>query len=197
MTKDRFTVLILRLLGHLWPKQIEAGEAVPAWADGDGIIPLTEGADEHTLHERLRERLADECGNERVSSEENAFTDVMGKPLKEWLRKDFFRHHCSPFKKRPIAWHVTSAQVNGNRRQESAFEVMVYYHRVDGDLLPKLRSQHLGPLQKRCEMELHGLENASDRNLSAEQEARRDLLRGRIDELKALDETLSGIIGEG
>ena len=63
--------------------------------------------------------------------------------------------------------------------------------------LPKLRIQHLGPLQKRCEMELHGLENASGRNLSAEQEARRDILRGRIDESKAFDETLSGIIGEG
>ena len=46
-------------------------------------------------------------------------------------------------------------------------------------------------------MELHGLENASGRNLSAEQEARRDILRGRIDESKAFDETLSGIIGEG
>lgn len=197
LTRDHFTVLILHLLGHRWPKQIEAGEALPVWADGDGIIPLTEGSDEATLHERLRDRLAAACGNEQVSVEENAFAGVMEKPLKEWIRKDFFRHHCSQFKKRPIAWHVTSAHGNGNRRQNSALEVMIYYHRVDGDLLPKLRSQHLGPLQKRCEMELHGLEKASGRTLSTEEENRRNLLLSHVGELKAFDETLSNAISEG
>jgi hypothetical protein len=197
LMRDRFSVLILRLLGHRWPKQIEAGDALPVWADGDGIIPLTEGSNEATLHERLRERLAAECGNEQVSMEENAFTGVMGKPLKEWVGKDFFRHHCSQFRKRPIAWQVTSAQENGYRRQDSALEVMIYYHRVDGDLLPKLRSQHLGPLQKRFERELHGLEKTPGRTLSAEEENRRNLLRSHVGELKAFDETLSNVIAEG
>ena len=39
--EDRLTVLVLRLLGHRWPRQIEAGEAVPDWADTDGIISLS------------------------------------------------------------------------------------------------------------------------------------------------------------
>ena len=56
VVRDRVTVLILQLLGHRWPRQIEAGEPVPDWADPDGIIPLTEGVGESTLFDRVVER---------------------------------------------------------------------------------------------------------------------------------------------
>jgi len=195
LIKDRFTVLILRLLGHRWPKQIESGDPVPAWADDDGVIPLTEGAEELTLYQRLRERLAADYGDERVSSEENAFEDVMGKPLQEWVRKDFFRQHISRFKKRPIAWHLSSARWTSRPRQEAAFEGIVYYHKTDGDLLPKLRSQYVGPLAKRLGIELHGLENGG--GLTGEQEIRKTLLQDRLPELKAFDKVLSDVIADG
>jgi len=195
--KDRFTVLILRLLGHRWPKQIEVGEPVPDWADNDGIIPLTELTDRSTLYVRLRERLAVDFGDERVSSEENAFEEVMGKPLSEWVRNDFFRHHISQFKKRPIAWHLTSARWTGRPRQEAAFECLVYYHKTDGDLLPKIRSHYVGTLMKRLDLELHGLENGNSGGLTGEQVSRKDLLRYQIQELKAFDGILSEVIVTG
>ena len=44
--QNRVVCIVLRMLGHRWPKQIEAGEPVPGWADPDGIIPLTEGEGE-------------------------------------------------------------------------------------------------------------------------------------------------------
>ena len=197
LIKDRFTVLILRLLGHRWPKQIEVGEPVPEWADDDGIIPLTEGTDKSTLYARLRERLAADFGDEKVSSEENVFEEVMGKPLSEWVRNQFFRHHISQFKKRPIAWHLTSARWTGRPRQEAAFECLVYYHKKDGGLLPKIRSQYVGPLIKRLDLELRGLENGTGGNLSSEQENRKALLRDRIPELKAFDGTLADVIATG
>ena len=43
LLEDRLSVLILRLLGHRWPKQLEVGEPIPAWASSDGIIPLVSG----------------------------------------------------------------------------------------------------------------------------------------------------------
>jgi hypothetical protein len=198
LTKDRFTVLILRLLGHRWPKQIEAGEAVPEWADDDGIIPLMEGTDSATLYGRLRERLAADYGNERVSSQENVFAEVMGKPLQEWVRKDFFRHHICQFKKRPVAWHISSARWSNRPRQEAAFECIVYCHKTDGDLLPKLKNQYVIPLVKRLETELRGLENANG-NLTGEQEARKSLLMERLQELKTFNAVLAdvGVSGFG
>jgi hypothetical protein len=125
LTKDRFTVLILRLLGHRWPKQIEMGEPVPDWADDDGIIPMMEGTEESPLYQRLRSRIAADYGDVQVSAQENVFAEVMGKPLHEWVKKDFFRHHISQFKKRPIAWHLSSAKWTGRPRQDAAFECLV------------------------------------------------------------------------
>lgn len=196
LTKDRFTVLILRLLGHRWPKQIEAGETLPDWADDDGIIPLMEGTEESTLYQRLRSRIAADHGDDQVSSQENAFAEVMGKPLAEWVRKDFFRHHVSQFKKRPIAWHLSSAKWSGRLRQDAAFECMVYYHKTDGDLLPKLKNQYVIPLMKRLQTELRGLENANG-SLTGEQETRKSLLTERIRELNAFDAVLTDVSAGG
>jgi len=195
MTRDHFTVLILRLLGHRWPKQVESNETVPDWADDDGIIPLTEGTDKTILYQRLRERLAADYGDEQVSSEENAFEEVIGKPLYDWIRKDFFRHHISQFRKRPIAWHLSSARWSQLPRGEAAFECIAYYHKTDGGLLPKIRSQYVGPLVKRLEIELHGLENGG--NLAGEQQAKKDSLRYRIQELNTFDGILSEVIATG
>lgn len=186
LTRDRFTVTILRLLGHRWPRQVEAGEPVPDWADADGIIPVSEGTEEATLYQRLRDRLAAEFGDQQVSTRENAFTEIMGKPLPDWVRKDFFRHHVSRFKKRPIAWHLASTS---GSRQPPAFECLVYYHRIDGDLLPKIRSQFVGPLIKRMERELHGLESGGA--LNAAQQTRKGALLNQIPELQAFDRKLA------
>lgn len=196
LTKDRFTVLNLRLLGHRWPKQIEDGEAVPEWADDDGIIPLMEGTDKATMHARLRGRMAADCGDHRVSVEENAFEDIMGKPLAEWVRKDFFRNHISQFKKRPIAWHLSSARWASRHRQDAAFECLLYYQKTDGDLLPKLKNPYVINLLKRMEMELRGLEDANG-SLTGEQETRKSLLRDRIQELKAFDVVLTSVSASG
>jgi hypothetical protein len=196
LTKDRFTVLILRLLGHRWPKQIETGEAVPAWADDDGIIPMIEGTDEATLNARLRGRIAADYGDERVSSEENTFEDIMGKPLAEWIRKDFFRHHTSQFKKRPIAWHISSSKWASRPRQDAAFECLIYYQKTDGDILPKLKNQYVILLLKRLEMEQRSLENANG-DLNDEQKEKKDSLRYRIQELKAFDVVLTEVTASG
>ena len=121
----------------------------------------------------------------------------MGKSLSEWVRNHFFRHHISQFKKRPIAWHLTSARWTSRPRQEAAFECLVYYHKMDGDLLPKIRSHYVSPLLKRLELELRGLENGSGGGLTGEQESRKALLRDRIPELKAFDGILSEITVTG
>ena len=63
MLEDRLSVLILRLLGHRWPKQIEAAEPVPAWAVRNGIIPLVGSTGKRTLAEQIRERLRAEDGD--------------------------------------------------------------------------------------------------------------------------------------
>ncbi|MGE0823227.1 MAG: BREX-1 system adenine-specific DNA-methyltransferase PglX [Candidatus Binatia bacterium] len=205
-TEDYFSVKILRLLGHRWPKQSEAGEQLPDWADRDGIIPITEGSGEKILLERVRERIADEFPGGNVASIEREFGEIIGTTLEKWLAGPFFKRHISQFKKRPIAWQIelgTRAQALRTRGKKRAtgyssgpvFSCLVYYHKLDADLLPKIRTQYIGPLKSGYETELRALERVE--NPTTDQSARKIQLTNWIDELKVLDEKLSEVIVSG
>ncbi|MFO0579207.1 MAG: BREX-1 system adenine-specific DNA-methyltransferase PglX [Polyangia bacterium] len=196
---DRFTVTILRLLGHRWPRQVEAGEAVPEWADPDGIIPLTEGTHEATLYERIRARIAADFPGGDVASIEREFAEIMGKPLERWLETDFFKHHTQQFKKRPIAWQIQSGKytTQKTRAKKPAFACLVYYHKLDGDTLPKLRSQYIGPLRARLETELRGIESLPKDSRSPRQQARQTELLDQISELREFEQRLEQVSARG
>ena len=148
LLEDRLTVIVLRLLGHRWPKQIKADEAVPDWADPDGVIPLTAGTGETTLAERVRSRLRVEDGDLGAQQTEALLQELTGRTLEEWLRRDFFKRHTSQFKRRPIAWHLASSPTVGGRKRsgEPAFECLVYYHATASDILARIRTQYVDRL---------------------------------------------------
>lgn len=200
--EDYLSVTVLRLLGHQWPREIERREPLPTWPDRDGIIPLTEGTSEPALIARVRAHLAEDFGPDRAGAVEREFHEITGKPLALWLASDFFKRHISQFRKRPIAWQLTSTPArNGKRRGRSpshgapAFACLVYYHRLDADLLPKLRTQYIGPLRTSVQTELGALEKMPKR--SADQDARRLELEGKLEELKAFDARLEQVIALG
>jgi len=191
---DKVSVLVLRALGHRWPKQTEAGDPVASYADPDGVIPISEGTDESALIERLRDVIEEETGVAAPTFEAH-FADVMGISLETWLATKFFAHHIKQFKKRPIAWHLVSSKPTARRRP--AFSALVYYHALDGDLIPKIRSHYLSPLRSRAETELRGIEATPEAGRSGGQVSRRAELDERIAELKDLDERLKSIELEG
>ena len=157
LLEDRLTVLVLRLLGHRWPRQIEAGEPVPSWADPDGIIPLTTISGETGLAERVRNRLRAEEGDRGTQQVEALLRELTGQTLEEWLRRSFFARHVRQFKHRPIAWHLASTPTRdalgqGRRtkaKREPAFECLLYYHACRGDVLARLRAHYVEPLIRR------------------------------------------------
>ena len=195
LTQAMLTAMILRLLGHRWPKQIEAGEPVPDWADPDGIIPLTEGVGEPTLYDRVRDRIAADFPGGNVTAIEAEFAEIMGKPLEQWLAADFFKHHTSQFKKRPIAWQIGSGKFTARRRP--AFACLVYYHKLDGNTLATIQSQYVRPLRGRYETELRGIEAIPAAARSERQAARRIELEGWIAELREFDDRLGRVATEG
>lgn len=147
ITADRITVTILHLLGHRWPRQVEAGEPVPDWAVGNGIIPLTDGTGEPNLYGRVRERIQSDFSGGGVAAIEREFEEIMGKPLQTWLATEFFKHHVKQFKKRPIAWQLQSsagtAAGKGKKaaKREPAFSCLVYYHKLDDVTLTTIQTQ--------------------------------------------------------
>ncbi len=199
--QDYITYIVLRLLGHRWPREIDAEKALPAWADRGGIIPISDGMEEPTLLARVRGRLAEDIGANRVRATEREFQEIVGKSLDEWLAADFFKRHISQFKKRPIVWQIESLPGGSGKRarravrKAPAFSCLVYYHRLDADLLPKFRTQYVGPLRTSAQTELAGLEKLSDR--TTDQAARRLELEEKLEELKAFDARLEQVISGG
>jgi len=186
---DKITVVIIRLLGHRYPKHIEIDKPISDWADSDGIIPLTPLAKEKTLFERVQRLLSAE------GIVFDSFREVMGKPLDAWLTSEFFKHHVRQFKKRPIAWQMQSGSFSGLR--SPAFACLVYYQRLDADALPKLRAQYVGPLRQRMETELRGITSIAAKARSDRQEKRHIELEYAIGELQTFDTILATVTSTG
>ncbi len=195
LLEDRLSVLVLRLLGHRWPKQIEAGEPVPAWADPDGIIPITPGAGETRLADRLRARLRAEDGDLGVQRTEALLVELTGLTLEEWVRRRFFDRHVRQFKYRPVAWHLVSMPpATGKGRKGSrrlpAFECMLYYHACGGDVLARIRTQYVEPLLRAERQHVENARRVNDETAAA-------LATERIQELEAFAVKLRHVAGEG
>ena len=201
LTEDRFTVLVLRMLGHRWLKQIEDGEPLPDWADHDGVIPISSGSGEPTLTARVLERLGGEFPGSDLAAIRAEFAEIVGAPLEAWLASGFFARHIPQFKKRPIAWQLQSqpAARPGRRRSAPArgpvFACLVYYHRLDADLLPKLRSHYLAVLRVAHETELRTLEALAQS--TPDQGARKAELEVLVDELNSFDAKLQAVVESG
>ncbi len=180
--EDYVSVMIIHMLGYQWPKQVEAGEPLPDWADDDGIIPLTDGLGETTLLDRIRKRFGADFREEKEASIESEFYNIVGKSLERWLEEDLFARHVKQFKNRPIAWHIVSdpSVVNhetgqsgkgkrkgGKKKHKPAFSVMIHYHRfVDGDKgygkLLRLKNKYLEKLMSQTRSELESLRGRGD-----------------------------------
>jgi hypothetical protein len=201
--QDIFSVVILRLLGHRWPKKIEDSEPIPDWADPDGIIPLTLGLQEHTLLERVRAHPPEEFPGSNFAALEREFEEIMGESLEKWLNSSFFKHHISQFKKRPIAWQISSHPANGvtskgkkmGLDKTPAFSCLVYYHKLDLNTLTNMQSQYIRPLRQSYETELRTLDNSAF--LTPDQSSRRLQLEAWIDELKDFEGRLEQCAREG
>lgn len=143
----------------------------------------------------VRARIPSEFPDGSIASIERAFEEIVGEPLDRWLSGSFFKHHVSQFKKRPIAWQLSSTSANGKKKKgvskAPAFSCLVYYHRLDADLLPKLRTQYVGPLRQRYETELRTLDGIAF--LSPDQAERRIQLGVWIDELRDFEARLEAV----
>ena len=198
-----FSGLVLRIFGHRWPKQIETAETEPVWTDSDGIIPLTLGLPEQPLLDRVRERLPEEFPDGTTSVLEREFEEIMGESLEKWLYSSFFKRHVFQFKKRPIAWQLSSRPVGstGGRGKKNgvtknpAFACLVYYHKLDNNTLTALQSQYIRPLRQSYETELRTLNNSA--LLTPDQSGRRIQLEAWIDELKDFEVRLEQCARDG
>jgi hypothetical protein len=107
--------------------------------DEDGLVPLVGcAAREPYLMDRVRAKLEEIFGPTTAYDLEQEAAEHIGRDVEKQLHTYFFHHfHTGLYKNRPILWHLTS--------NKKYFAVMIDYHRLDRDTLPKMRSLYLWP----------------------------------------------------
>lgn len=166
--------------------------------DEDNIIPVLNTETKYfeddvmdRFEEFLKVTFGDEYLIENIDFIAKAIEKKPSESSRETIRRyfanEFFNEHCKMYNKRPIYWLFTS----GNNK---AFNCLVYMHRIDRNLLSKMRIDYVQPLQNRLEVEQKDLMDTlnSDATTKDKKDAKKKLgiVEKQIDELKVFHEKL-------
>lgn len=126
--------------------------------DDDGIIPVLDGdyfPDDAT--ERIKKSLRNVFGESNYTRNLSYMEQALGKDIRSYLTKDFYKDHCKMYQKRPIYWMFAS--------KKGTFQALVYMHRITPDTLSRLLANYVQPFiamiesDKRQQDELHARED--------------------------------------
>lgn len=130
----------------------------------DNVLPITAGAyfdndivalfelfvvaayGEQTLEENLR-FVADALSP--------AAKGAPRETIRAYFQKEFFADHCKTYKKRPIYWMLDAGK-------KGSFRALIYLHRYQPDLMARIRTEYVLPLQQRYASMLDTIQSELD-----------------------------------
>ena len=150
--------------------------------DDDGIVPILNGeyfSDDMTV--RIEQAIKTLFGEDAFQENLKYIDAKLGKPLREYLYKDFYADHIDGkmYQKRPIYWMLSSKM--GDKRKKGYFKALVYMHRIEADTLSKLHADYVVPYIDKIEQQQ---QEAEDQTLRDDlSQAQRNKARKAADEL--------------
>ena len=117
-------------------------------ADEDGILPLTEfNWFPDDAASRFEKFIATAWPADHLDENLTFVADSLGakkgesprETIRRYLAADFFKHHLSMYKRRPIYWLFSSGKQRG-------FQALVYLHRYNEGTLARMRTEYVVPL---------------------------------------------------
>lgn len=135
--------------------------------DADDIIPICdENYFEDDIVSRFIEFVRSVYGDDTLEENLQFISDALGgngnprEVLRNYFLKDFFKDHCNTYQvtgsgKRPIYWQFDSGKKNG-------FKALVYIHRYTPDLIARMRTGYIHPLQSQYRTQIEMLNNQID-----------------------------------
>lgn len=111
--------------------------SAPTFApDADGILPVLDGewfADD--VVSRLGDFLRTTFGKDAFTENVAFIETSLGKELRRYFAKEFYKEHLKTYKKRPIYWMVGSP--------EGSFQALIYLHRYTRDTVNTLLTEYV------------------------------------------------------
>jgi type II restriction/modification system DNA methylase subunit YeeA len=123
-------------------------------ADDDNVIPfLDEGWFEDDVVERFHSFLRATFGQEHFSENLRFIEEALGKDIRKYLLKDFYKAHVKTYKKRPIYWMFSSPK--------GSFNVLIYLHRYRPDTISVILNDYLREYRNKLQAHKTHLEGVS------------------------------------
>lgn len=134
--------------------------------DKDDIIPICdEEYFEDDIVSRFVEFVSCVYGDDTLEENLKFISDALsgkGNPrevLRNYFLNDFYKDFCKTYQKRPIYWLFDSGKKNG-------FKALVYIHRYTPDLIARMRTGYIHPLQSQYRTQIEMLNNQIDEAVS-------------------------------
>jgi hypothetical protein len=125
--------------------------------DADGVIPVTGGEwFEDDIVGRFRKFLRVAFGDEHFAENLRYIEATLGKSLRQYFLKDFYKEHCSRYSNRPIYWMFSSQTAPG----KGAFNALIYLHRYTPATLNAVLNEYLREFQAKLRAEIATLERS-------------------------------------
>ena len=119
--------------------------------DADAIIPVLDGEwFEDDIVARTREFLKITFPESSVAENLRFIEDSIGKDIRKYFCKDFYKDHLQTYKKRPIYWMVQSPK--------AGFACLIYLHRYTPDTLLQVLNNYFRPYLQKLEARQEQLE---------------------------------------
>ncbi|SDS36076.1 BREX-1 system adenine-specific DNA-methyltransferase PglX [Christiangramia echinicola] len=149
------------LEGYL--KKVGKGEAeVQFLPDEDNIIPVLDDEwFEDDIVGRFYEFLKASFGKENFDKNLAFVEESIGKDIRKYFVRDFYKDHVKRYKKRPIYWMFSSPK--------GSFNVLIYMHRYTPDTLNSILNGYLIEYREKLKARIEHLDHIIETGSSTEQ----------------------------
>jgi type II restriction/modification system DNA methylase subunit YeeA len=139
--------------------------------DEDNIIPIVDGDYfEDDIVARFKQFLKVSFGEEHYEENLKFIEDAIGKDIRKYFLKDFYKDHIKRYKKRPIYWLFSSPK--------GSFSALIYMHRYQPDTVSRIVSNYLQEYIHKLNGRIRTLENdlvSADTSASAKTKATKEI----------------------
>ena len=144
-------------------EKVEKSEdAVSFLPDDDNIIPILDDEwFEDDIVGRFYEFLKVTFGNANFEKNLAFVEECLGKDIRKYFVKDFYKDHIKRYKKRPIYWLFSSPK--------GAFNVLIYMHRYTPDTLNLILKDYLIEYREKLNTRKEHLDHLIETGSSSEQ----------------------------
>ena len=170
--------------------------------DNDNVIPITdESYFSDDIVERFKTFISVVYGEKTLNENLDLIAETLGKKgtetsedtIRRYFVNDFFNDHVKTYQKRPIYWLFDSGKKNG-------FKALVYMHRYNENLIPKVRLDYLHRMQTTYEKLLTDVNDKLTSELSMtdkkEAQKRQADLNAKLQEIREYDEKIAHIANQ-